>query len=210
MLGAHNIFTYQKAVNPFINLFKAFWKCQNKTLDELYYDKQVRFFDIRICKQKNIFTNKIKWQTAHGLARFKYKFKSIDDIFQFMYSKYPYAKYRVILERCSENDVNEFNKQIDKWIEFDGKLLKLYNYNCTYIGIKTPWKILYKNKDLHPKVIHDYCCRIFNLNRNLSFDENLKRFKITQLLKPWALKNNPKLTQEQIKDENTLYFMDFI
>ena len=210
MIGSHNCYTYLKSTNIFINLFKIFWRCQDKTIDEQYYDKQVRYFDIRIRKKHFLFNkNKFKWQIAHGNAKFNVIFNSITDLFKYMSKHYPLAIYRIVLEHCSDIEVKQFKKEIEPYIINDGRELKNYEYKCAWLGIKKPWTKLYKNDKLQPNII-DYSCKIFNIKPELSLWQNIKLFKINQIIKPWAKKNNPILTKEQIKDNNICYFMDYV
>ncbi len=55
MIGAHNTFTYLDAKNPSVNFVKKFWRCQTKSIYELYTNYGVRFFDIKI--QRNDMKN---------------------------------------------------------------------------------------------------------------------------------------------------------
>ena len=208
MIGAHNTFTYLKT-NLFMELFSFLWRCQDKSIDDLYNNYNVNFFDIRICKKRQLFKKEFIWRTAHGLVSFNKTFDNISELFLYMKMYYADAQYRIVLERCSKKEINEFYKQLEPWLKNDGQKLKEYNYNCSWIGIKNPWKCIYKNLNLYPKTFNDYCCKIFNLNPDLSIYENIKRFNIKYIIKKWANIYNPKLTTEQIKDKNTVYFMDF-
>jgi len=219
MIGAHDSFTYLNAEDIVINIFKPFWKCQSKSLQELYDKYGVRFFDIRLCQNttasltgiigKLFKKKKFTWSAAHGLAEFKQTFTNIEEVFKYMKKNFPEAQYRIILERCSNKEKNEFSNQISSWIKKNGAKLKDADYKCSWIGIKTPWQQLYINTSLYPKTVKDYCCRLFNWNASKSLSENIKNFRADYTIETWAKRNNPKLTSQQKKDPNTLYFMDY-
>ena len=209
MIVAHNTFTYLKT-NLFMELFSFLWRCQNKSIDILYNKYNVKFFDIRISKKRSWFKKEFLWVFTHGLVKFNDKiFENIESIFLYMKMYYPNAQYRLILERCSKKEKYEFYKQLEPWLEKNGRKLKEHNYLCSCIGIKKPWKYIYKNNNLYPG-INDYACHLFNLNQNVSQYENIKNFNIKQTIKNWATKNNPILTEEQINDNKICYFMDYI
>jgi hypothetical protein len=210
MIGAHNSFTYLPARNIFIEFFSFLWRCQNKSMEDLYNNYNVRFFDIRICKYRRLFKKNFIWITAHGLSTFNMKFKSLDDLFLYMKMYFPNAQYRLILERCSNKEKEEFYNQLQYWLKHNGEKLKENNYLCSWIGIKKPWKTLYVNTEIYPNNFNDYCCKIFNLNPDLSIYENIKHFKIKQTIKRWAKEHNIELSEDKINDKNTIYFMDFI
>ena len=220
MIGAHDTFTYLNSEDLLLNAFKPFWKCQKYSPQVLYSKYGVRFFDIRLCKNtmasltglfgKLFKKKKFTWATAHGLAEFKQNFKNLEEVFKYMKKNFPDAQYRIVLERCSKSEKNEFCKQAKPWYENNGAKLKASGYKCSWIGIKKPWSPLYINSDLYPKVMKDYCCRLFNWNTERSLHYNIKHFKANYTIETWAKRNNPKLTVEQKNDPNTLYFMDYV
>jgi len=220
MIGAHDTFTYLNAQDIAINLFKKYWRCQKYSPEILYHNYGVRFFDIRLCKNTTagvtgllgrLFKKKkFTWATAHGLAEFRQEFANFEEVLKYMQSKFPEAQYRVVLERCSSEEVKEFKKQTNEWIKNDGKKLKDKKYNCSWIGIKKPWQSLYINQNLYPREVHDYCCRLFNWDTSKDLKTNIKNFRADYTLEKWAKIYNPILTKEQKVDPNVLYFADYI
>ena len=220
MIGAHNTFSYLKSENTEINSVKKYWKCQSKTIEELYNEYNVRFFDIRICKKTTpnqvglwAKVNNIKknnWSISNGLGEFDQSWDSIEGLFEYMKSNFPLAQYRIILEKGTSIEVVEFENEINKWIKENGTLLKSNNYKCSYIGIKSPWTQLYYDSSLYPQKIHDYCCRLFKWNKNKSIEQNINNFNQEMSIEKWAKKYNPVLTQSQIENSNELYFGDYI
>lgn len=220
MIGAHDTFTYLNAEDLAINIFKPFWKCQQYDPATLYNKYGVRFFDIRVCRNKTaslagiigkLFKKKkFTWATAHGLAEFKQNFNTIEDVFKYMKKNFPEAQYRLVLERCSKDEKNEFCKQVNSWIANNGAKLTSANYKCSWIGIKKPWSQMYINNNLYPRNVKDYCCRLFNWNTEASLAENIRNFKADYTIETWAKRNNPKLTKIEKNDPNTLHFMDYV
>ena len=220
MIGAHDIFTYLDAEDFALNIFAPFWRCQQYSPNVLYNKYGVRFFDIRVCRNKTasivgIFgklfkKKKFTWATAHGLAEFNQNFNTIEDVFKYMNKNFPEAQYRIVLERCSTDEKNEFYNQIKSWIANNGSKLKASNYKCSWIGIKKPWTQLYIDSNLYPKNIKDYSCRLFNWDPSKSLSANIKNFRADYTIETWAKRNNPKLTISEKNDTNTLYFMDYV
>lgn len=224
MIGAHDTYTYMNAQDAVMNVssVKKLWRCQKYSLQVLYSKYNVRFFDIRLCKNTHasvfgivgkLFKKKKKkfiWATAHGLAEFKQEFNTIEDVLKYMKKNFPLAQYRIVLERCSSEEVSQFKSQINTWIANDGKKLKSNNYKLSWVGIKKPWEQLYVDTSLYPAKMNDYCCRLFNWNTEKSLKWNLKHFKIKWTIERWAKKNNPTLTVGEKNDPNTLYFMDYV
>ena len=207
MIGAHNVFTFIKS-NIFMELFSFLWRCQNKSITTLYNDYNVRFFDIRISLKK--FKKNYMWVPAHGLVKLKDKtFFNLESLFLYMKMYFPDAQYRLILEKCSKKNKTEFYKQLEPWLTKNGQKLKEHNYLCSWIGIKKPWKNIYKNTKIYPH-IEDYACHLFNLNPDKSLYENIKNFNIKYTIKKWSSTHNPILTEEQIQDNKICYFMDYI
>lgn len=224
MIGAHDAFTYLNAQDAIMNLpyIKKLWRCQQYSIDTLYKKHNTLFFDLRVCKDTKasifgiigkLFKKKKKkfvWAGAHGLAEFKQNFSTLEDLFKYMKKNYPKAQYRLILEKCSSEEVSQFKTQLNSWIASDGKKLKKNKYNLSWAGIKKPWTQLYVDSSIYPRVMHDYCCRLFNWDSTKSLSTNLKNFKLSWTIENWAKKNNPILTTNEIADPNTLYIMDYV
>lgn len=220
MIGAHDTFTYLNCEDSVLNLFKKYWKCQTYSPTVLYNTYKVRFFDIRICKNtiasplgvigKLFKKKKFTWAVSHGLAEFKTTFNNVEDIFKYMKTNFPLAQYRIVLERCSSEEKNQFNSQISSWISNNGKKLKNNGYKCSWIGIKNPWQCKYIDNSLFPQHTKDYCCRLFNWDTTKSLSQNIKNFKADYTIESWAKANNPNISYEQLNDQTTLYFMDYV
>lgn len=91
MIGAHDSLTYYKPVCKLYKLANKWWKCQDKSIEELY-KYGVRFFDFRVTRHKG------KWWGCHGAARLKWSCKTLEDICLFMADQCPEALYRIVLE----------------------------------------------------------------------------------------------------------------
>lgn len=185
MVASHDSLTYSKVKNPILKLFSGIWKTQELPLVEQY--KKVRYFDIRIYKDK-----KHKWRICHGLVDFIYTFDSIEDLCEEMKSRFPDAYYRVILEKYKdENEAWDFMEEVS--------CLNYYS-KLDWIVIKKGWKTLKVGKFNYV----DYTCK---LN---TFKEILGMAKYWFSIKKWAKKHNPEITEEMINDPNTVYFYDFV
>lgn len=183
MIGSHDTYTFKKAKNWAVNLMSKFWRCQDKTIQE-QYDAGVRFFDIRVFRNKN------KWQAAHGLAEFDVYFTTIEDICKQFESNG--VKYRIWLEKGSDAD----------W--------ELFKQECAFIKDEYPgfveayrkFKEPFFTKETHPKMKY-YACEMEKFS-------NIISGLWTRPIKSWAKKNNPTITQEMIDDPNVIYFMDYV
>ena len=218
MIAAHDSFTYLKSEDFFSELFSMFWRCQNRSINDLY-NNGVRFFDIRITRNmKHGYINKFilhkedkpTWTIAHGVAEIKdkvlyslmsTKFDNIEDICEYFDKVYPKAKYRIMLERDSKKYKELFKEQITG--------LEEKHPNLLWYGIKNPWECLYISPK-YPKNSVDYICHPFNWTVDTSLSENIKNFKFEWNIKKWAKKYNPTITPEMIKDRKTIYWMDYI
>lgn len=218
MIAAHDSFTFLKSEDFFSELFSMFWRCQNRSINDLY-NNGVKFFDIRITRNmKHGYINKFilhkedkpTWTIAHGVAEMRdkalyslmsTKFDHIEDICSYFDKVYPKAKYRILLEKDSKRYKELFKEQITG--------LEEKHPNLLWYGIKHPWEELYKSPK-YPEIEVDYICHPFNWNRDISFKENLKNFKFEFNIKKWAKKYNPEITQKMIRETKTLYWMDYI
>jgi hypothetical protein len=196
MLGSHNTFTYFPPKNPIFNLFKPLWKCQTKSIEE-QYENGVRFFDVRL-----IWSNKKKyWEVGHGLVKVKgIYFKDGEELKKYM-SKFPGSQYRVILERG--------NKERERFEEIFMSL-KDNDPSLVDVIVKIPWQRLYRSP-LYPKIVKDYCVRLFGWDVNKGFWHNIKKgnFHLSLTIKKWAKLHNPEINEELIKSD-VLYFMDYV
>lgn len=185
MIASHDSFSYSKIRYSFYKLFSGIWKTQDITLQKQYTDYKVRYFDIRICK------NKDKWIVCHGMVNFIYEFSSIEQLCQDINYRFPEAYYRIILEKGNEDD---------EW-DFKEELYTLYTKsNLDEIVIKKNWRILKHSQFQYV----DKTCKMNTLK------EILEMFKYMFSIKKWSKKNNPKITNNMIEDKRTVYFLDYI
>ena len=188
MICAHNTFTFRKR-NLIAELFSCFWRCQSKSISELYYDYDVRCFDIRVTLDNG------RWKVTHGLVDLDIEFWTLDEISDYFKVHYPHAYVRVINENCDFLSISKITYESSR-----------HHDNIFSICIKNPWKVLYEKFE-----IVDCCCHLFNWDLGLSFWQNLKQFDITSWsVKRWAKKHNPEITEDMINDENKVYLIDFI
>lgn len=189
MIGSHDSFTYKKPNNPIWSLFSFMWRTQNKSLEQ-QYASGVRYFDIRIRRTKQ------SWQPCHGLVDLGVgTFPTLYSLVNTLEFKLPNSYFRIILER---GDDSEFKKEVPDIIT---------NHKVVFIGIKKDWKVL---KDKECAFLIDYSWVPFK--SNYSIINNIKNWWNTtrfSTIKSWAKKNNPEIT-ELIKDNNIVYFMDFV
>lgn len=208
MIGSHDTFTYLKPINPVFNLFKRWWKCQNKTIDE-QYTFGIRFFDIRIVWHKN------KWYMAHGLCTLDMHFDSITDICDYMYAACPDAIYRIVLERGNYTIQQLFSAQVPAYIDCKYPMLWRMDIKST-----KQWNGVYYNNDflLNKKLGYKFA----NVNTWESPSQELHGhitkdnwYKIN--LKKEAKKINPNLDffkdkdklKQMIESKDELYFLDY-
>lgn len=218
MIAAHDSFTYLKSEDILSELFSFSWRCQTRSIHELY-NLGIRFFDIRIVRNmKKGYINKFilhkedtpTWSIAHGVAEIKDKelyslsatrFYTIDGLCNYFELAFPEAKYRIILERDSKRYKEQFINEITG-------LEKRYK-NLLWYGIKHPWEELYKSPD-YPQIEVDYICHPLNWNMDQPLMYNIKNFKFDINIKKYARKNNPPITQEMKDDPDILFWMDHI
>lgn len=101
MIGSHDTLTWLRSTNPIMNLFKGWWKCQNKSIIN-QYARGISMFDIRVARCKD------GWRGAHGFSNLNVKFKSLKEICEYMEKVAPLAIYRIVLERGDEDDEVDF------------------------------------------------------------------------------------------------------
>ena len=193
MICAHNSFTFLKS-NPIAELFSCFWRCQSKSISELYYDYDVRCFDIRVIISKDN-----TWVITHGLVSFDINFKTLGEICEYFKKYYSYSYIRILLEN-NDDFISNY-----KFTFETNEIIHKYD-NVFSVCIKNPWKVLYEKFE-----IIDCCCHLFNWNLGLNFWQNLKQFDITSWsVKRWAKKHSPKITEDMINDKNKVYLIDYV
>lgn len=200
MLGSHNSYTYLKGVNGSLyNRFVKYWRCQTKTIQE-QYKAGVRFFDIRVCTENVKIGDKerVMWRSCHGKVNVDNLFTTLSILCKQFQSLGSDVKIRILLEKGSSNDVNFFKQEVDK-------VLKRYSSMITQIVIKDNWEVLYE--DWKGLSLIDYCYIPWNSGKSWWY--NVTHFSFSSI-SSWAKKHNPTITDEILKDCNTIYFMDMI
>ena len=200
MIGAHDTFTYLKTTNFFAKTFPAFWRCQEKTVEELY-NMGVRVFDVRVINESKDGFN--WWRIGHGIATLEQRFVNLNNICIYFKQEYPGSIIRIVLESgFDEGSLERFKKEAKS-------ISKKYADMLWTITIKKPWEDLYVFRQF---IYKEYCCHLFNWNLEKSILENFKSFDMSSWsIKSWAKAHNPKeITKEMIEDKDTLYFMDYI
>lgn len=217
MIGSHDTFTYRKPLNPIFNLFKRWWKCQNKIIEE-QYNFGIRFFDIRVVHHND------DWYLAHGLVTFKdMLFPDLTHICGYMKDRCPDAIYRIVLERGSKEDELEFMEQtlVEPSIGVITHPISDYFPNLWRVDIKSSkqWKgnICNNNQNLYDRgykfalgttwespshELHGY------ITKDNWYKINLKKEakKINSSLD--FFKDKDKLKQ-MIESKDELYFLDY-
>ncbi len=186
MIGTHNSYTYLPARNKIFELFSFLWRTQVKDIREQKV-MGVTYFDIRVRKHPT----RESWIVCHGIVDLTLEFFNLEEI-AILFSNY---NIRLILERGGFNERINFTKQANKILKFP---------NVKFIGIKKGWYIIYEDKSLN---FIDYTYTPWL--SGLSFWENIKRFNFFSTIKRWAKKHNPIINND-IKKDNTIYFMDYV
>ena len=199
MIGTHNTFTYLSPVKWIFRLFKIFWRCQTKTIQEQYQEGS-RFFDFRVYWNKK----KNAWGISHGAVNVGVYFSSAFELSSFMNTNFPDAIYRVFLEKGTDEYLEKFKSEF--------LTVASINPNLCCVGSRGPWRILYKSIK-YPKVMKDYCVRVFCWDPDETVWQNLHHLKpFSVLTRKVARANIPggEITQEMINDPDVLYFIDLL
>lgn len=183
MIGSHDSYTFLPARWKIFNLFSFLWRTQTKSIAQ-QIEAGVEFFDIRVRRDHGV------WRICHGLVDFNLTFTTLSSIIH-LFSNY---KLRLILERGSLEDEELFLLEIEH---------NTYKDALWFACIKKGWKVLLDRK---PDIL-DYTYTPWLSGK--SFWYNIKRFNFFSTIKKWAKKYNPKIT-EDMKQENVIYFMDYI
>lgn len=185
MIGTHNSLTY-KPKHTINNLWKGFWKCQNRNVVQQRFDG-VKFFDVRITVDERKYSVS---GAAHGAIDLHTK----EELLQTLAYLDEVGYFRIIIERGSNYHEND---------EFVRKLSCLRG--VTEIRIKDGWKLLYKNPNISLNIV-DMSFVPFHSDRPWWKEwKNIFKYPI----KRWVKKHRTKLTKEQIEDPNTVYFVDY-
>lgn len=190
MIGSHNTYTYLNSDSKILNRNTRFWRCQSGNITKQYL-LGVRYFDIRVFRTMGSF-GKMVWRAAHGAAELEKSWLKVKAICNMFKATYKGAKFRLWLEKGSDEDIELFKKEV---LECQPTCPQL-----TWAQIKLTGEVVYKQEN-HPEW-HEYSYEKWDFN---SIMNNLTNYPI----KENALKNNPKITQEMIDDPNTVWLIDY-
>lgn len=189
MIGSHNTFTYLPCDSKLIEGQSRFWRCQDLTFAE-QYNFGVRYFDIRVFRtEKN---GRKVWQAAHGEAELKKTWTNLKSVCN-MVKALNGAKFRIILEKGNQDDIDEFAKQIN---ELAPKYPQL-----DWAVVKNGWIQVYISED-HP-AWHEYSYEDWSVGNII---KNLASYPI----KEHAIKENPTITEYMLKSKDEVWLMDFV
>lgn len=212
MIGSHNTFTYLKSSCPAMNMFKKYWKCQGKTIQE-QYDFGIRMFDIRVTRSGGY------WKPAHGLANLKgIRWSNIINLADYMRYHFPEALYRICLEKGDSNDEKLYKSNIQKIISAidDGEEFMLWRAS---IKKTKEWKEGVFNQN---KKLYDMGYKFAMVNTWISpshelhgYINSVKDYRVD--LKKEAKKinsqldffNDPEKLKEMLESKEELYFLDY-
>lgn len=202
---SHDSLTGFKPVNPLWNLFKRWWKCQDKTLAEQYANG-VEVFDIRVCRYHN------QWWGCHGLVRFNIHWFSLPALCNWLDLCYPKVFYRIVLERGSNTDVQHFLRESLHIRQL--KYPKLWRVDikssdCQYMGeVYNHNSLLFQKGYLwasHKTWDLPFCKEIHgSINKSNWYKINLKK----EAIKIWE--NEISKEKDLLGHKEVLYTLDFI
>ena len=158
MIASHNTFSYLQPRYKIFDLFKGFWRCQDKNINE-QISSGVEYLDVRVR-----YTSEGMVRLCHGFVDYGNEYADLGALIYYYIwrntstKKHPKKKihYRLILERGNRFS---FESDIDKirWIE------KTHNYNAVldWVVIKNGWKTYYQN--FGKLTIVDVCFKKWNI-----------------------------------------------
>lgn len=159
MIASHNTFSYLQPRHKIFNLFKGFWRCQDKDIYRQLANG-VEYLDIRVR-----YTFDCKVRLCHGFVDYDKEYDSLAELIEdAIFNNIPTTRsknkkihYRIILERGNRFS---FESDIDKIIE---NQLKDYPPNAIldWVIIKKGWKTYYQN--FGKFTIVDVCFKKWNI-----------------------------------------------
>ena len=191
MIGSHNTYTYLDSDSAVLNRNTRFWRCQDRNISK-QYQMGVRYFDIRVFRTKNSFGKEV-WQAAHGAANLKKQWYNIKAICNMFKATYKDCKFRLWLEKGSQEDIDEFKKQVLENVSTCPQL--------DWAKIKLTNEQVYLSPN-HPKW-HEYSYEEWELSDIL---KNLTNYPI----KENAAKVNPTITKYMIECQDEVWLMDYV
>lgn len=158
MIASHNTFSYLQPRHRIFNLFKGFWRCQDKNIKE-QLASGVEYLDVRVR-----YTFECKVRLCHGFVDYGKEYNSLAELIdELIYKNVPATKskkkkihYRLILERGNRFSFESDTDKI-RWME------KIHNYNAVldWVVIKKGWKTYYQN--FGKLTIVDVCFKKWNI-----------------------------------------------
>lgn len=207
MIGSHDTFTYLKPCNSIYKLGSRWWKTQCKTIEE-QYKFGVRFFDIRVCLDKDI-----HWRYCHGIVNFNKYERTLNDICLYMKSYFPEAIYRIVLEKGNSSVIDLFTIEAED-------LCKNYP-NLWRVDIKSTgnWmgSICNNNQNLYDRgykfaLVDVWSPPAYELHGFVATSNFYKinlRKEAMKINKSLPFFNDKVSLQKMIKDKKHLYFIDY-
>lgn len=184
MVGSHNSLTYMSTKNVFMGLFKFFYRCQTKTLEQqLQYG--IRCFDVRVKLD-----NDWNWCFAHGIVKFK---TNVYQIFDILNSNKCHV--RLIFEEKEGKGYHNL-----AFVQLCSELEKKYPNIKFFEGrIKSSWKKLYTFK-------------YENINQTTDQFVGSMQSKIIGKISPrlWDWFNHKKSRQLADESKADIILLDFI
>ena len=173
MIASHNTFSYLQPRYKIFNLFKGFWRCQDKNIHE-QIASGVEYLDVRVR-----YTFDCKVRLCHGFVDYDKEYDSLAELVEeCIYKNVPATKskkkkihYRLILERG-----NRFSFESDTDEIIENQIKDNPNAVLDWVVIKKGWNTYYQN--FGKVTIVDVCFKkwnIFNIIYSLFGGNPIKR-----------------------------------
>ena len=158
MIASHNTFSYLQPRYKIFNLFKGFWRCQDKNIHE-QIASGVEYLDVRVR-----YTFDCKVRLCHGFVDYDKEYDSLAELVEeCIYKNVPATKskkkkihYRLILERG-----NRFSFESDTDEIMVNQIKDNLNAVLDWVVIKKGWKTYYQN--FGKLTIVDVCFKKWNI-----------------------------------------------
>ena len=158
MIASHNTFSYLQPRYKIFNLFKGFWRCQDKNIHE-QIASGVEYLDVRVR-----YTFDCKVRLCHGFVDYDKEYDSLAELVEeCIYKNVPATKskkkkihYRLILERG-----NRFSFESDTDEIIENQIKDNPNAVLDWVVIKKGWKTYYQN--FGKVTIVDVCFKKWNI-----------------------------------------------
>ena len=158
MIASHNTFSYLQPRHKIFNLFKGFWRCQDKNINE-QIASGVEYLDVRVR-----YTSEGMVRLCHGFVDYGNEYADLGALIYYYIwrntstKKHPKKKihYRLILERGNRFSFESDTDKI-RWME------KIHNFNAVldWVVVKKGWKTYYQN--FGKMTIVDICFKKWNI-----------------------------------------------